>query len=146
MKRSIMMGTLLSIAMSLAGAMTAAKAAPLVASPLAAPAGAGVTPVQYYGYRGYGYSGPRYSYGGPRYYGSYGYRGYDGYRRRHRGWNPGAAIVGGVAAAIIAGAIVQGRARDDDVERCAAEFRSFDPRSGTYVTYGGETRVCPYLR
>lgn len=144
MKRSILMGTLLAVAMSLAGAMTAANAAPLGADPLAAAADAQATPVQYYGYRGYG---PRYGYyGGPRFYGSYGYPGRYGYYRRHRGWNPGAAIVGGVAAAIIAGAIVEGRARGDDVERCAAEFRSFDPRSGTYVTYGGEVRVCPYLR
>lgn len=33
----------------------------------------------------------------------------------------------------------------DGMDRCAATFRSFDPRSGTYVTYGGETRRCPYL-
>jgi hypothetical protein len=29
---------------------------------------------------------------------------------------------------------------------CADRFRSFDPGTGTYVTYGGEVRVCPYLR
>ena len=35
---------------------------------------------------------------------------------------------------------------DDDVERCAARYRSFDRRTGTFLTYGGERRLCPYLR
>jgi hypothetical protein len=30
-------------------------------------------------------------------------------------------------------------------ERCAARFRSFEPQSGTYVTYGGDRVLCPYL-
>ncbi len=34
----------------------------------------------------------------------------------------------------------------DAVARCAARFRSFDYRTGTYTTYEGETRLCPYLR
>lgn len=29
--------------------------------------------------------------------------------------------------------------------RCAATFRSFDSASGTYLTFEGETRPCPYL-
>lgn len=33
----------------------------------------------------------------------------------------------------------------DGMAECAARFRSFDPATGTYVTYGGETRPCPYL-
>lgn len=33
----------------------------------------------------------------------------------------------------------------DGLSRCAATFRSFDPDSGTYVTYDGETVLCPYL-
>ncbi len=33
----------------------------------------------------------------------------------------------------------------DAMQRCAETFRSFDPSTGTYVTYGGETRTCPYL-
>lgn len=33
----------------------------------------------------------------------------------------------------------------DGVAECAARFRSFDPSTGTYVTYNGETRTCPYL-
>ena len=35
---------------------------------------------------------------------------------------------------------------DDAVARCASRFKSFDPRTGTYVTYDGEERLCPYLR
>jgi len=31
------------------------------------------------------------------------------------------------------------------MERCAARFRSFDPSTGTYMTYDGEMRPCPYL-
>ncbi len=34
----------------------------------------------------------------------------------------------------------------DDVARCASQFRSFNVRTGTYITYGGEERLCPYLR
>lgn len=30
--------------------------------------------------------------------------------------------------------------------KCARRFRSFDWYSGTYVTYGGRVRLCPYLR
>jgi hypothetical protein len=33
----------------------------------------------------------------------------------------------------------------DGMQRCAESFRSFDPATGTYVTYAGETRPCPYL-
>jgi hypothetical protein len=29
--------------------------------------------------------------------------------------------------------------------RCAARFRSFEPSTGMYTTYGGQRRLCPYL-
>ena len=32
------------------------------------------------------------------------------------------------------------------VPLCEETFRSFDRRTGTYVTYDGERRLCPYLR
>ena len=51
-----------------------------------------------------------------------------------------------VAGALIADSVREGSASEDDMERCASTFRSFDPDTGTYVTYGGEVRVCPYLR
>jgi hypothetical protein len=47
--------------------------------------------------------------------------------------------------AIIAPAILEGRATEEAITQCTTEFRSFDARTGTYVTYGGEVRVCPYL-
>jgi BA14K-like protein len=47
--------------------------------------------------------------------------------------------------AIIAPAILEDRASEEAMAQCAAEFRSFDARTGTYVVYGGEVRVCPYL-
>lgn len=31
-------------------------------------------------------------------------------------------------------------------ERCARRFRSFERDSGLYTTYGGQTKLCPYLR
>jgi hypothetical protein len=48
-------------------------------------------------------------------------------------------------AGLVAPAILEGRATQADLDRCAAEYRSFDRETGTYVTYGGEVRVCPYL-
>lgn len=34
----------------------------------------------------------------------------------------------------------------DAIARCASRFRSFNARTGTYITYDGEERLCPYLR
>ena len=31
-------------------------------------------------------------------------------------------------------------------ERCARRFKSFDWDTGRYTTYGGHTKLCPYLR
>jgi hypothetical protein len=36
-------------------------------------------------------------------------------------------------------------ARSEEESRCIAEFRSFDPVSGTYTTEDGERMKCPYL-
>lgn len=91
-----------------------------------------VTPVQYR--RGPGFYGRSYGYYG-RPYRRYGYGGY----------GPLPFIAGAVGAAIVGGAIYEGRSSGSDYERCAATFRSFNPSTGTYVTYGGEERVCPYL-
>jgi len=68
------------------------------------------------------------------------------YRRGYRrGYGAGALIGGIIAGTIIAAAIREGRARDHDIRRCAHEFRSFDPVTGTYISYEGEERICPYL-
>jgi hypothetical protein len=71
-----------------------------------------------------------------------------GRRGRGRGWGPGpGAIIGGIiAGTLIAAAISEGRAHEEDIERCEYEFRSFDRRTGTYINRYGEERVCPYLR
>jgi len=74
------------------------------------------------------------------------------WRRGRGGWGwwgpgPGLAILGGViiGGAIVASAVAEHRARGSDMRRCADEFRSFDPRSGTYIDRDGQPRVCPYL-
>jgi hypothetical protein len=73
---------------------------------------------------------------------------YYGGRRGHRDRGPGAAgIIGAIiAGTLIAAAIREGRAGDDDIARCEEEFYSFDPETGTYINRYGEERVCPYLR
>lgn len=50
-----------------------------------------------------------------------------------------------VAGTLVAAAISEHRARHEDMEHCAADFRSFDPRTGTYIDRYGRERVCPYL-
>ena len=60
---------------------------------------------------------------------------------RPNGWALGAGIVGG----IIAGAALSDAARADGYSRCAAEFHSFNPETGTYIGYDGVVRACPYL-
>jgi len=59
--------------------------------------------------------------------------------------NAGVIIGSIIAGALIAAAVQEGRARESDKERCAARFQSFDWETGTYFTYDGEERVCPYL-
>ena len=34
----------------------------------------------------------------------------------------------------------------DALAKCASRFRSFNAHTGTYTTYEGEQRLCPYLR
>ena len=46
---------------------------------------------------------------------------------------------------LIAPALLEGRATQEAIDRCTAEFVSFDPETGTYATASGEPRVCPYL-
>ena len=89
------------------------------------------------------------------------------HHRHHRhGWRGRVALIGfgigAVAGSIIAsqpygygygapyayGAPVYGGpayASSSGWERCEAEFRSLQP-DGTYTTYGGEQKLCPYLR
>ena len=94
------------------------------------------------------------------------YRGRGDWHRggRHRyhndGWNSGAYLGLGIAGAIIGGALSddegyyegdgyyargEGSGMGMGMRRCAAQFRSFEPETGYYTTYGGQKRLCPYL-
>ena len=94
-----------------------------------------------------------------------GYRGHRHYRHRHRGRNLALGIGVGVLGAIIASEAYRSRpgyyyddgAYDgpyavpsgfsgDPRTLCAQNFRSFEWNTGMYTTYGGERKVCPYLR
>jgi BA14K-like protein len=47
---------------------------------------------------------------------------------------------------LVAPALLEGRVTQAALDRCAAEYVSFDPETGTYVRADGEAQVCPYLR
>ena len=90
-------------------------------------------------------------------------------RYRHRGHRFGRGVGIGLGVGIL-GAIIadqayrprRGTYYDDEVydgpyyapsgyqgdprALCAQSFRSFEWRTGLYTTYGGEKRLCPYLR
>jgi BA14K-like protein len=64
-----------------------------------------------------------------------------------RGWGPGALIGGVIIGGVLtAAAIAEHRAEPSAMRACARDFRSFDPRSGTFVNNDGDVRVCPYLK
>ena len=70
------------------------------------------------------------------------YRHY-GWRHGYRyGWGP---AVGGLAAgAVIGGAIANSRAHAlENDAYCSQRFKSYDPRSGTYLAYDGQRYPCP---
>ena len=76
------------------------------------------------------------------------------WRRRHwegnrhyygRDWNPGAYIALGLIGALVDSGMSESHARSA-MQRCDDRFRSFEWDTGLYTTYGGEKRLCPYLR
>jgi hypothetical protein len=84
----------------------------------------------------------------------YGHRGYGGRGYGHRGGGIGAgALLGGLAAgAIIGGAIAssqnnaaaqQNAVGQQNYEYCSQRYRSYDPRSGTYLNNDGNRYPCP---
>lgn len=87
-----------------------------------------VTNVQY---RRHGYHG---GYHGHRHY---------GYRRGYGGTAAGVGI-GLAAGAIIGGAIASSQAQaQQNAAYCAQRYRSYDPRSGTYLNNDGNRYPCP---
>ncbi len=73
---------------------------------------------------------------------------HDGVTLARWGRGPGPLGIFGaiVAGTLVAAAISEHRARHEDMEHCAADFYSFNWRTGTYINRYGEERVCPYLR
>ena len=76
-------------------------------------------------------------------------RGYGRHRGHGRGHGGSGAV--GVIGAIIAGTLIaaairEGRAHEEDLERCDEDFPDFDYETGTYINRYGEERICPYLR
>ena len=67
-------------------------------------------------------------------------------RRYYRDrFNPGAYIALGVIGALVQRGLSEGSARSA-MDRCAQSYRSLEWDTGLYTTYGGEKRLCPYLR
>ena len=78
------------------------------------------------------------------------HRHWRGHWRHGRHWhhdhfNPGAALAIGLIGSLVASGLSEGSARSA-IDRCEANYRSFEPSTGLYTTYGGEKRLCPYLR
>lgn len=81
--------------------------------------------------------------------------------RHHRGGGGGAAIAGFAAGAILGGALAANRPYygrpyyyggsyayspgygGGAVQYCLSRFKSYDPRSGTYLGYDGYRHPCP---
>jgi hypothetical protein len=118
-------------ALLLSGTTTLALSLPASSAPLmsdtilsgAAAASSNVENVQYYR-RGYGYRG--------------------GYHRRGYGGTAAGVGIGLAAGAIIGGAIAASAAQaNQNAAYCAQRYRSYDPRSGTYLNNDGNRYPCP---
>ena len=94
-------------------------------------------------YPGEGYTQYRRYYGGPRYY-----------RRGGNSSAVAAGVLGLAAGALIAGAIANqaqaapppppGTVNPQLAAYCARKYRSYDPRTGTFVASNGYRYVCTY--
>jgi hypothetical protein len=63
----------------------------------------------------------------------------------HRGGGGnGGAVAAGILGGLFLGAIIANQAqRSNAVEYCMRRYRSYDPRSGTYLGYDGYRHPCP---
>lgn len=93
-------------------------------------------------YSGRSFRGSR-SYRGRGYRSSRGYR-YRGYRSRRSNILPYIGL--GIAGAVLHHGLSSGAYGSSAMNRCAQRFRSFEWDTGYYTTYGGQRRLCPYLR
>jgi len=83
----------------------------------------------------------------------HGYRGWRHHRHYGYGAGVGAGIAGLAAGAIIGGAIANSQAPDyygvapapagNAIAYCEQRFKSYDPASGTYLSYDGDRHPCP---
>ncbi len=86
-------------------------------------------------------------------HGGHGYHGYHGGSHGYHGGNYGAGIAGFAAGAILGGALASqpgyyygpgyAYAPGRSVAWCERHYRSYDPRSGTYLGYDGYRHRCP---
>lgn len=67
------------------------------------------------------------------------------HRRHYDGINPGAFLALGIVGALAHRGMSESHAHSA-MQRCANTYRSFEWDTGLYTTYGGEKRLCPYLR
>ena len=83
-------------------------------------------------------------------HGGYHHGGYN--HRGHQGGNFGAGIAGFAAGAILGGALASQPRYDEpsyayapgqSVRWCMQHYRSYNPRSGTYLGYDGYRHSCP---
>jgi hypothetical protein len=66
------------------------------------------------------------------------------YYRHHHHDNEAGAVAAGAIFGLAAGAILGSAAANSNaVAYCSQRFRSYDPRSGTYLGYDGYRHPCP---
>jgi hypothetical protein len=74
----------------------------------------------------------------------YRHRYYRSRYRHHHHHDDGGAVAAGAILGLAAGAILgNAAANNNTVAYCSQRFRSYDPRSGTYLGYDGYRHPCP---